>query len=329
MFELIPEFTIEYVLNRISQEEIFERYVGIDKISMRGMYCSPLRDDKSPTCSFRYIGKKLIFKDWSGHFSGDCFDLVKHKYSCSLYEAIKIIMSDFGLIKHSIGLVRPEIKNKQVTSKQQNKELKVTWGKYKQKDFEYWNKQGISKETLYYYKVCPVQNIWVDDKLIYSYNDKDVGYGYWFDTGKMKIYFPKRESSRFLGNTNVLQGYNQLPEKGDILIITKSLKDVMFFYECGIAAIAPQTESTILTKKQFKELKKRFTKIYINYDFDYAGVKSINKARKLYSVIPLIFTNGRFKTKKYEGKDITDICKNTNKQYAINIIKKLLNYENS
>lgn len=49
-----------------------------------------------------------------------------------------------------------------------------------------------------------------------------------------------------------------LPESGDILIITKALKDVMVLYEYGIPAIAPCSENLFITEAQYNHLKERF-----------------------------------------------------------------------
>lgn len=60
-----------------------------------------------------------------------------------------------------------------------------------------------------------------------------------------------------------IQGYKQLPEKGDILIITKSLKDVMCLCKMGIPAVSPASESTFIPNIALEELKKRFKRIII------------------------------------------------------------------
>jgi len=117
-----------------------------------------------------------------------------------------------------------------------------------------------------------------------------------------------------LNNFKGLQGYDQLPEKGTLLIVTKSLKDVMLFYEFGIPAIAPASESVILSVEQHKELSQRFTKIVTLYDFDLTGVRSANKMRKEFNLPALFLTNGRFGTVDYTAKDPTDLVKKKGKK---------------
>lgn len=51
--------------------------------------------------------------------------------------------------------------------------------------------------------------------------------------------------------------------KGDILFITKSMKDVMCLHEMGIPAVSPSSESTFLPKDVLEQLKTRFKRIII------------------------------------------------------------------
>ena len=79
-----------------------EHYLGV-KVQ-KGLFRSPLRDDKKSTCSF-YRNKqgRLIMKDFSGAFIGDAFAVVQEKFHCSYYMALQIIANDFGII-HKDGL---------------------------------------------------------------------------------------------------------------------------------------------------------------------------------------------------------------------------------
>ena len=57
------------------------------------------------------------------------------------------------------------------------------------------------------------------------------------------------------------------------MVITKSMKDVMFLYEHGIPAIAPNSEGIIISDKQMQKLSKRFTKIIVFYDKGHINIK--------------------------------------------------------
>jgi hypothetical protein len=71
-----------------------------------------------------------------------------------------------------------------------------------------------------------------------------------------------------------VQGYNQLPNKGERLIITSSLKDVMCLNIAGYHSIALQSEMQIPEEKLISELENRFTTIDILYDNDFDKVSN-------------------------------------------------------
>ena len=119
-----------------------------------------------------------------------------------------------------------------------------------------------------------------------------------------KIYRPLADKyTKWRNNLTELdiQGYKQLPKTGDILIITKSMKDVMCLYEMGIAAISPSSESTFIPDKVLKQLKKRFKRII--FDRDQAGVKYLRKISLKTGL------EGMLIHKKYKAKDISDAIK--------------------
>ena len=76
---------------------------------------------------------------------------------------------------------------------------------------------------------------------------------------KFKIYRPlasKYTKWRTNLTTSDVQGLAQIPEKGDLLIITKSLKDVMVLYEMGYTAISAASETTFIPEDIISGLKK-------------------------------------------------------------------------
>lgn len=319
MFTPLPDIDKEFVLSRVSQEEIFERYLGQTVVS-GGSYYSPLRDDKRPTCSIKKLQTgKLLFNDWTGHFKGDCFDLVGRMYGCNYYDVCKIIAEEFGLIDGTsegkfIKRTPAEIKYEA----QSAAVIKVQWRDFNKSDKLYWSTYGISMLTLKVFNVGAIKYTWVNDELRYVEQPGDPGYAYWFDNDNIKAYFPLRESFRFIGNTQVLQGYAQLPKTGSVLIVTKSMKDVMFFYQMGLPSVAPQSESVGLTADQHSELSSRFDRIIYIYDYDEHGVRTLDKVKTEYPDIHVkFFTDGTDNTHDYGGKDVTDIVKNKSLKAAI------------
>ena len=65
-----PIITKELILQNISQEAIMEHYLGVH--IGKGLFRSPLRNDKKPTCAFyKNRSGDLIFKDFGGYFYGN------------------------------------------------------------------------------------------------------------------------------------------------------------------------------------------------------------------------------------------------------------------
>lgn len=100
-----------------------------------------------------------------------------------------------------------------------------------------------------------------------------------------------------------IQGFKQLPKTDNLLIITKSLKDVMCLYEMGISAISPASESTFIPDDVLDNLKKRFKHILICFDRDTAGIKYLRKISLKTGLKPLLVH------KKWKAKDISDAIK--------------------
>lgn len=321
MFRFVPDINYNWIRERVSDEEIFSYYLGIDVV-LNQPFCSPLRIDKNPTCKiFVTEAGNLYMKDFSGHFSGNCFELVKFMYSVSFKEALAIIANDFNLLDYDAEKtfkpvnLKKLIPNKSIINYQTRDLIKS--------DIDYWNKFYISPKLLQYYNVYPIRYVWINNNLNYTYSKNDPAYIYLFNEEEFKIYFPKRKKARFLCNTNALQGLRQLPDTGKILIITKALKDVMVLYNFNLPAIAPQSETQIITVEQYEELIKRFETIYTFYDFDLTGVRTSNRMRKLYHIKPLFLTNGRFRTKNFGSKDPADFLA---KEGPIKMLETIKNY---
>lgn len=102
--------TKELILKKVSEEQLMEHYLGIPV--KRGLFVSPLRQDKHPTCAF-YRNKKgdLIFKDFGSTFCGNFISVVMEKFQCSFAKALQIIGNDFGIIHNkNLSVNAPKLK---------------------------------------------------------------------------------------------------------------------------------------------------------------------------------------------------------------------------
>jgi len=77
----------------------------------------------------------------------------------------------------------------------------------------------------------------------------------------------------------------------------------MVLYTLGFNAIAPQSESTIISEEYVNEIYKRFNYIVVLFDNDKAGIAGANKYKELYG-----FNTIEIPT-RFGVKDISDFRK--------------------
>lgn len=297
-----PEFnlTLDYILSKVTEYDIYEAYIGKFKIGM--IYNSPFRKDRNPSfgCYYSRSSKQLMFKD---HGTGECGNVIKF---VSLFTGIT---NYADILKDIVSRLKITNDTKLVSSKQNITPTETVIGVVRQDftktDTDYWSQFNISLQTLkkfgvssikYYLCNGIVKGIYKDDNPMYAYKVYN----------HFKIYRPLGDKyTKWRNNLTELdiQGYKQLPKEGDVLFITKSMKDVMCFYEMGIPAISPSSESTFIPNKVLEQLKKRFKRIIILFDRDPAGIKYSRKMSKQTGL------EAMFIHKKFKAKDVSDAIK--------------------
>jgi hypothetical protein len=325
-FYLEPKITKDFLLSYNSEETYMSFYLGIP--IKKGLFCSPLRKDNSPTCSF-YRNKQgdLIFKDFNGSFYGNFISVVMYKCSLNYSEALRAIANDFNLIKtpgyvkHK-GIVRDNIQKFEAP---ETSLIRVEVQDFQPKELEWWMTFGITEKTLKKFNVYSCKNIFLNGSYFMASTPGCPAYGYY--GGKednielWRIYFPKKKQYRFLTNWKAkqIQGFKQLPKQGKLLVITKSMKDVMCLYNLGIKAIAPNSENLFLSDKVLDDLKKRFTYIAVFYDNDLPGISNMCKIKKEHP--ELVYT---WIPRRYGAKDISDFRSKYGEKRTKQFIKDLI-----
>lgn len=322
-------WTKERILDHVTQEQILSYYLNID-VQYNKQFCSPLRSDERPTCTFKRMDNGVIlFRDWSESKSKDCFAIVQDMFNVDFFTALQIIARDMNLTASSPVIVNRYKKDTYHMHKPVHSEkakIEVRTKNFSVGDIQYLKQYGLTSKVTNYYNVFGVYTVWVHGKLIYVYNKDNPAIAYYYGkdkkgNNKWKVYYYKNKDYRFLGNTNRINGWVQIPKEGKNLIITKSMKDVMCLAAMAVPAISMQAETQIPYDYIIDELKSRYENIYTLLDFDLTGVRSANKIRKLYNIQPLFLTNGRFGTKNYGNKDISDLIKAD----GLDNVKKLVN----
>lgn len=317
-----PEITKEYILSKLSQEEIIEYYLQ-EPINYSKFYLSPLREEKHP--SFTFLNKRngVYWRDWGTSESGDCFDLVQKMYNIGFNDSLKKIYSD--ILKQNKSVLK-QIKK---TKKSQEK-IKYDIVLYEQpftlNDIRYWKQYNIDLEILNLYNVKSIQKVVkktndVCFEFYYTYSNPIYCYNY--DKNVYKIYKPftqnKLDKFYFKGTVNTIEGYDQLDWLGDLLIITKSLKDVMCLRSFGYNAISLQGEANLLSPELYKTLSKRFKKIISLYDYDKTGIEGSSILQTSYNIDPIYINE------EYQCKDISDFCSKFGVECTKNFLTQITN----
>ena len=328
--KLEPKITKEFLLSKNSEETYMSTYLRVP--IKRGLFCSPLRKDHKPTCSFCHSKKgELMYHDFGTGFHENFVGVVMEIHKCSYQEALNIIAEDFGYISKAED--RPAVKIKVSNIKLEEKTetlIQIKPKAFSEQELKWWKGFGVTEKTLKKYKVFSCDSIFLNGDYFSSSSPRVPIYGYY--CGKKngqelwRIYFPSKRSFRFLSNVgkSYIQGAKQLPKTGDVLLITKSLKDVCLAYELGIPAIAPCSEVLFLNNKQLQHLKKRFKTIVVCYDTDITGIHNLKQIKVKHPDLHTFFI-----PRKYGVKDISDFFKKYGEEETRRLAGELLKYYRS
>ena len=291
--------TADDILQKISEYDIFKFYcknfIDIDK-----SFCSDLRIDNNPGCRiYLNSNNQLKYKDFASGDNYNCWNYVMNKFNCTYYEALNIISNDFNLssiktnIEPRLILTNDEFKTKIASIPKEKSTITIVEQPWGITDYNYWNQFGITFDILDEYNVFSAKYVYLNKgnrRLTFEYKKSNPCYAYRF-TGEgrysYKIYFPNHPDKKYKwlfsgGSSSDIEGYDQLPLNGNILILTKSLKDCMCYRVLGYSAISLQGEGNKLEQSLVDKLLKRFDKIIINYDCDSRGILETNKLVEQY-----------------------------------------------
>lgn len=288
------------LLDKLDDYAIFSYYLGDIKINK--LMNSPLRsDDKNPSFAiFKGRNGGLMFKDHGTGDGGNAIDFIKlyrninnrpdlekellrilrkvnpsQSYHIATHDYVTYHDMDFGIVRQPFTNV----------------------------DKSYWKQFSISMSTLRLYQVFSIKYFLCNRIVRGIYKESNPMYAYKVNN-RFKIYRPLASKyTKWRSNlTNWdVQGLSELPEEGgSILIITKSLKDVMVLHEMGFNAIAAASETTFVPEDILTTLKSKWKHILILYDRDETGMLNARKLSKKYGY------DAFFIHKSFKAKDVSD-----------------------
>ena len=312
------------LLDKVDDYTIFSYYLGQFKVNK--LINSPLRtDDRMPSFAiFRGSNGALLFKDHGTGEAGNALKFIK------LYKHIETREELERELLRIVKSVNPNMNTRKNTydysTIPKETEIGIVRQPFTQVDKDYWKQFHISLSTLKKFNVFSIKYFLCNRVVRGTYKDTNPMYAYKvFD--KFKIYRPLA-SKYTKWRTNLtnrhVQGLAELPkEGGNLLIITKSLKDVMCLYEMGFYAISASSETTFIPDDILTYLKKKWKHIVILYDRDRTGMLKARGYSKMYKLHP-VFVNKRFR-----AKDVSDAVKANGFQIIKDwLIKTLDAYDN-
>ena len=314
------------ILDRVSEYDLWMFYLG--HCTFNKAFKSPVRKDNRPSAVL-YVSSagKILLKDFGTKQVMDIFRYLE-ALGYTYKEVLLKIDADFKLgFSNQVydKKSRPVITNYKPEFKRDMCNIMIKRAPWTESTYGYWKDYSISKSTLERFKVYSLECYWLvkNGKTEIYESKKNPIYCYDFGDQKYKIYKPLDHNFRFMTNAdnNILQGINQLAQEDDLLIITKSLKDVMVLSELGYNAVAVQSENSLPERHVIDSLKLRFNVIKVLFDNDPAGIQGSEKICQVHDLQSIMIP------KEYKTKDIAEFVKLHGEKQAKTLIKCLTETE--
>lgn len=328
--DFIPDIEVlNSLISEIPEELIYYRYLG-PNFRIKGVTLSPFRSDLRPSFGVFFENGRLIYNDFGSEDSGDVYSFVIKYYRevkklTFLREMINQFRADFqdvtgdnrGQVPYRQSINYTKLKNKLKS----DFELEVRICDFNRKHLEYWSKFGITESILKAFNVFPISHYFINGK---GYTADPIAFVYIESKDNrlsLKVYQPNNYSFKWISNTDfsVHQGYRMLPTVGELMIITKSLKDVMAIKAIlDIPAIGVQGEKSRMKESVRFEYLSRFKHVLCLFDNDKEGKNLSEYFKNTYNMDYIMIPGA------YASKDFSDLVKNHGKEVAKELLINLL-----
>lgn len=309
-----PKLTKQHILNRVTDEQIYRRFSkDFPKRCCKRPW--PGTIDNNDSFGFLKREGQWYWKDMAWDEAGDVFAFVQRLHMCDFKMALNIIAQSFCIVPEQDLLIdripRPSLID-QPKEEVKRKLIQVVRKSFRKIDIDWWNSLNISPNLLDYYNVRAAKEVWIDKELVWFHKeDNPIFYYINPRSGHIQVYRPweKVKKRRFRTNMDPLvdvHGYDQcrIKEAPDRpLLITKSMKDVLFFRSFGYNAIANTAETNNFDPDFIRHIKKYCFPILLVGDNDIPGVKKAVKIRKQFDI------PNTFICEQWKAKDPTDLWK--------------------
>ena len=297
--------------DKVSEADVLGYYLGISSIPC--LIVSPFRQDSKPSLAFYSPnGKEVNYIDFGSKERGSMISFLMKlwglDYNSTIDKIIKeVVMKDH--IQYKENSNNPTISK--VTVHSSNVELKCRIREWRDYDIEYWASYGIDLQWLKWAEVYPISHkiivrdgremVFGADKYAYVFIERKEG------RTTMKFYQPFNTRGYKWQNNHdksVLGLWSKMPEKGKAVCICSSVKDALcLMSNLYIPCICLQGEGYPMSDTAVRELKRRFTDVYICLDNDETGIFDALKLSEKHGFINVVIPDFP------EGKDISDYMK--------------------
>ena len=293
----------------VSEADVLGYYIGINCIPC--VISSPLRTDNKPSFAlYSPDGKSVNYIDFGNNDRGSCMTLLMKLFNLDYNAICDKIQEDIDKIKKSVGIYEShtDITKKVTVNTGAYTELKCKVREWRDYDIKYWASFGISLEWLKWAEVYPISHkiivrngremVFRADKYAYTFVERKEG------RITHKFYQPFNTNGYKWQNSHdksVLGLWAKMPPTGDAVCICSSVKDALcLMANIHIPCICLQGEGYPISDTAAKELKRRFTDVFICLDNDEAGLKDAYKLSESTGFINVVIPSFD------EGKDISD-----------------------
>lgn len=310
------KLTKEKILERVTTKQILNHFLkpyhNFPELKAGQNISNPFLDEKQKTPSFNiyeHSNGVWKYKDFATNDRNDCWNLVQRLKKVGFQEALEIIAQEMFIL--------PSKELPPSPPKKETKPPLLFTRSFSDYELSYWAQYGITKDTLDKFKVKAVstyQSTTKDGKP-YSGNSKtdDPIFTYSYGTAN-KLYQPKSEKYRFkfLGqkDPDFVFGFDLLPEKGELVIITSGEKDVLSLVSHGFPAVCLNSETSTVPNDLVNTLKNRFDFTLVLYDNDETGCFRSMQIARDHNIINITLPpfDGQIDSQK-PLKDISDFFK--------------------
>ena len=308
------KLTAESILEKISDYDIFMRYMPDRSWKLNHVTYSPFRQERNP--SF-LIGNKhgfISFIDFADtNLRGNCFHFVKLLFSFATHDdVLKHIDKDFGLgilsgsSTEDYKQIVSQYKQPEITKR--NSLIQVITRKFNTTELEYWNQYHQSVDDLRANNVYAIKKVFLNKQLFYI-KETELTFGYLYD-GHWKIYRPFGDKRNKWVPNNVpitaMDGKDDI-SNCKVAFINKSKKDYMVMKKVFPCSCAVQNEGIgCFSHENLEFLKANSDRQILSFDSDVTGVQNSQQITKLFD---FEYANVPRKYLKEGIKDWADLAK--------------------